>query len=156
MQGSSQGLTNEINILFWVIEKVNCCLFKKCFQRFCFKWKINVPNKPPKCCMVFFYCKSKTDGLNFTYQVNKVITYAQAIINYRMGIRRNNQLLFQSAMYKIPDLFHGRNHPFYQIIEVYSLCNYLSMSQKCNGWWGNPSHYHYQMIYSKEKTATLL
>lgn len=58
------------------------------------------------------------------------MTHAQAIINYRMGIRRNNQLLFQSAVYKIADLFLGRNHPFYQIIKVYSLCNYLSMPKE--------------------------
>ena len=65
------------------------------------------------------YCKSKSDNANFMYLVNQVTNYAQAIINFGMGMRRNNVKLSNSAVHKLSDLFHGRNHPFYQLIEVY-------------------------------------
>ena len=55
------------------------------------------------------------------YLLNQVTIYAQAIINYRMALRRNNSKLALSAVYKLSSLFHGRNHPFYQRIELYSL-----------------------------------
>ncbi len=52
--------------------------------------------------------------------------YAQAIMNYRMGIRRNNARLIKSALFKFMDLFYGRNHPTYQHIESYLI--FLDMS----------------------------
>ena len=69
----------------------------------------------------FSFCKSKSNFPNFMYLVNQVTTYAQAIINFRMAMRRNNHQLAQSAAFKLGDLFHGRNHPIYQLIDVYFL-----------------------------------
>ena len=48
------------------------------------------------------------------------MTYAQAFVNYCKSIQCNNQFLSESAVCKIPDLFHGQNHLFYQTIKVYS------------------------------------
>ena len=67
------------------------------------------------------YCSTKAANHNFMYLLNQVTLYAQAIINYRMALRRNNNKLALSAIYKLSSLFHGRNHPFYQKIELYSL-----------------------------------
>ena len=73
----------------------------------------------------FEYCKAKTNSPNFMYLLNQVTLYAQAIVNYRMALRRNNSDLALSAIYKLSSLFHGRNHPFYQQIELYSLVQSL-------------------------------
>ena len=69
----------------------------------------------------FEYCATQATNQNFMYLLNQVTLYAQAIINYRMSLRRNNNKLGLSAIYKLSSLFHGRNHPFYQKIELYSL-----------------------------------
>ena len=36
-----------------------------------------------------------------------------------MGVRRNNADLYKSGKYMTKELFHGRSHPKYQIIEIY-------------------------------------
>ena len=53
---------------------------------------------------------------NFIYLCNQVINYAFAIINFRMALRRNNLKFAHSA---VSDIFYGRVHPFYQLIEVH-------------------------------------
>lgn len=80
----------------------------------------------------FSYCKSKRDNPNFMYLVEQVTTYCQAIVNLRMAMRRNNQLLSLSATHKISEIFHGRNHPFYRTIALYSLSNFLSAPKEVN------------------------
>ena len=45
--------------------------------------------------------------------------YGQAIINYRMSLRRNNFDSGMSAIHKLSSLFHALNHPYYQLIELY-------------------------------------
>ena len=52
------------------------------------------------------------------YLLEMTTIYSQSIINFRMGIRRNNSLLVQSAKLMSRGLFHGRNHPRYQCIEI--------------------------------------
>ncbi|CAG2197472.1 unnamed protein product [Mytilus edulis] len=56
---------------------------------------------------------------NFTYMVDQVCKYSQGIINFRMANRRNNADLLKSAKYMTKEIFHGRNHPKYQMIELY-------------------------------------
>ena len=45
--------------------------------------------------------------------------HAFALINFRMALRQNNIKLYQSAVYKLSDVFYGRNNPFYQLINFY-------------------------------------
>ena len=46
MQRPSQGIVNTFDISFWSTERVNCDMFKKCFQRFCFMQKLIRFSKP--------------------------------------------------------------------------------------------------------------
>lgn len=47
-----------------------------------------------------------------------VTRYSQGILNFRIGIRRKNARLTESAKMMTRNLFHGRNHPKYQEIEL--------------------------------------
>ena len=42
---------------------------------------------------------------------DQITKYSQSILNFRMGIRRNNQQLIHSAKWMSKGLFHGRKHP---------------------------------------------
>ena len=55
---------------------------------------------------------------NFSYMYDQVCKYSQAIISFRMGTRRNNSQLIWSAKHTFKDVFHGRNHPIYSLIEI--------------------------------------
>ena len=55
----------------------------------------------------------------YSYQFEMTTKYAQGIMNFRMGVRRNNCQLVKSARYMTRGLFHGRNHPNYQKLEIY-------------------------------------
>ncbi len=48
----------------------------------------------------------------------QVTKYLQAIIHFRMGLRRNNSSLLQSSTFVFKGIFHGRRHPIYSLIEV--------------------------------------
>ena len=77
------------------------------------------------------YCHTeKSNNANFTYLLNQVALYAQAIINYRMALRRNNSFLALAAIHKLSTLFHGRNHPFYQLIELFSLVQAFQLPEE--------------------------
>ena len=65
------------------------------------------------------YVKTKTDSANYMYLFEMACKYCQGIINMRMAIRRNNHLLLQASKWMTKELFHGRNHPRYQDIEIY-------------------------------------
>ena len=65
------------------------------------------------------FVKTKTDSANYMYLFEMACKYSQGIINMRMAIRRNNHLLLQAAKWMTKELFHGRNHPRYQDIEIY-------------------------------------
>ena len=75
----------------------------------------------------FQFTKEKSNNPNFLYIFSQVATYAFAIVNFRMGMRRNNHMVMLSAVSKICGLFHGRNHPFYQLIEVYYMAQLFEM-----------------------------
>ena len=64
------------------------------------------------------YAKTYEDDPNYTY-LFEMTRYSQTIVNFRMGTRRNNSKLIQSAKYMSRGLFHGRCHPKYQLIEMY-------------------------------------
>ena len=71
------------------------------------------------------YAKSSERCANFLYMFEMTCKYSQGIMNFRMGIRRNNPELLQAAKWMTKELFHGRNHPKYQEIEMYE--NFVSM-----------------------------
>lgn len=64
-----------------------------------------------------FYCS--IDFPNYRYYFLQVTRFSQAIINFRMAVRRNNSDLIKSAKYMTKELFNGRSHPKYQSIEAY-------------------------------------
>ncbi|CAC5422487.1 unnamed protein product [Mytilus coruscus] len=66
---------------------------------------------------------------NLTYLMDQVGKYSQGIINLRMATRRNNASLLRSSMYMTKELFHGRQHPKYQIIELYDAIQYKMMPE---------------------------
>ncbi len=63
------------------------------------------------------YAKQRHDP-NFRYMFEMTLRYCQGIINLRVGIRRNNSKLIQSAKHMTKELFHGRVHPRYQDLEI--------------------------------------
>lgn len=56
---------------------------------------------------------------NFMYAQEQVFTYSMAIMNYRSGLRRNNNDLIMAGKTQFSTLFHGRNHPKYRYIDIY-------------------------------------
>ena len=66
----------------------------------------------------FVYYAKRSEDPNFRFMFEMVSRYSQGIFNYRMGIRRNNSLLVQSAKHMTKEIFHGRRHPKYQEIEM--------------------------------------
>ncbi len=64
-----------------------------------------------------FFAKARPDP-NFKYMFEMVARYTQGIFNYRMGVRRNHSDLVISGKVMTKGLFHGRNHPRYQEIEM--------------------------------------
>ena len=78
----------------------------------------------------FQFTKTKSNKPSFLYLFSQVTNYAFAIINFRMGIRRNNYKVTLSAVHKLGGLFHGRNHPFYQLIEVYYMSRLFTLQKE--------------------------
>lgn len=74
-------------------------------------------DKPTANGFLKFIC-SMEGNPNYMYMFEMVSRYSQSVINLRMGIRRNNTILIQSAKFMSKELFHGRNHPRYQQIEM--------------------------------------
>ncbi|MEW8547705.1 MAG: hypothetical protein AB2693_29710 [Candidatus Thiodiazotropha sp.] len=64
------------------------------------------------------FTKSMEGNPTYMYLFQMVSRYSQAIVNMRMGVRRNNSVLIQSAKFMSKGLFHGRTHPRYQQIEM--------------------------------------
>lgn len=89
--------------------------------------KMSSPNSNLSAAGFFEFTKSKTNDPNFLYLFSQVTTYAFAIINFRMGMRRNNYKVALSAVHKLGGLFHGRNHPIYQLIEVYFISHLFTL-----------------------------
>ena len=67
---------------------------------------------------------------NFLYMYLMVTRYTQGLLNFRMGVRRNNSQLIQSAKYMTKELFHGRSHPKYQQIEIHDTFQRLAMPRE--------------------------
>ncbi|KAJ8048815.1 hypothetical protein HOLleu_01285 [Holothuria leucospilota] len=74
------------------------------------------------------WSKSVTDP-NYQYMQEQVLRYAQAIINFREGIRNNNWSLIKTGLFKFAPLFHARNHPKYQQIELREAINEMILPE---------------------------
>lgn len=73
-------------------------------------------------------------------QVNYLISYvcsvyAQAILNFRMAVRRNNSALLLSAKHYSMGLFFGQNHPMYQKIAIFDFQQYIMMPAEVKALW---------------------
>ena len=77
----------------------------------------------------FFTCTHDkyVNNANIRYLTDQVCRLSQGIINFRMAVRRNNAELLHSSKYMTKELFHSRNHPKYQQIELYDHLQYLLM-----------------------------
>ncbi len=67
---------------------------------------------------------------NFGYLYDQISRYSQGIINFRMGIRRNNFMLVESARFMTKELFYGRNHPKYRDVELFQNIQQLFMPEQ--------------------------
>lgn len=56
---------------------------------------------------------------NVKYLHSQICRFSQGLINLRLGLRRNNALLVDSAKFHTKELFYGRPHPYYRKIELF-------------------------------------
>ena len=65
------------------------------------------------------YCEEKSSESDmFHFMSDITLRYAAGILHFRMGMRRNNQELVESARFMTKELLHGRHHPKYKNIEI--------------------------------------
>lgn len=62
--------------------------------------------------------------------MDQVCRFSQGIIHIRMAKRRNNSDLLKSAKYMTKELFHGRSHPKYQVIEIFDTIQDIMMPEE--------------------------
>ena len=82
-----------------------------------------------------FYKQSMASNTNAAYLQLQVFRFSQAIINFRMGMRRNNSQLVKSAQFYLKELFYGRCHPHYQNIELFDCIQYKFMPVEVKAVW---------------------
>ena len=74
------------------------------------------------------YYKQEDLDPNTKYLYQMCIVFGQAILNFRVAVRRNNSDLLHSAKHMSMGLFFGRNHPLYQQISLFDVEQYLMMA----------------------------
>ena len=74
-------------------------------------------NTQPSPDAYFSYAGEKDEVYQQHFEM--VFRFAISIIMFRMAIRRNNHHLAWSAKFKFRELIHARNHPKYQLLEIY-------------------------------------
>ncbi|VDI27589.1 Hypothetical predicted protein, partial [Mytilus galloprovincialis] len=79
-------------------------------------------------------CRQIRDGHIY---ICRFFRFSQAIINLRMGVRRNNSCLVQSAKFHLKELFYGRSHPHYRNIELFDTLQYHFMPDEVKNIWDN-------------------
>ncbi|XP_035690584.1 uncharacterized protein LOC118425675 [Branchiostoma floridae] len=67
---------------------------------------------------LFRWCP-KLESKNFMFLQQQINLYALAIRNFHVGTRRNNTEYIQAGVELFSPLFSGRNHPKYQLIDMY-------------------------------------
>lgn len=73
---------------------------------------------PPTPQSFFKYSMAKATNPNFVHTLTMILTYLQAILNFRAGLLCGNIDVVVSAKAVFAPLFHARNHPKYQEIEI--------------------------------------
>lgn len=73
---------------------------------------------PPTPQGFFKYSMAKATNPNFVHTLTMILTYLQAILNFRVGLRSGNIDAIVSAKAVFAPLFHARNHPKYKEIEI--------------------------------------
>ncbi|CAC5385977.1 unnamed protein product [Mytilus coruscus] len=68
---------------------------------------------------LLFYKEFMSSNQRWAYLHLWVFRFSQAIINLRIGVRRNNSCLLQIAKFHPKELFYGRSHPHYRNIELF-------------------------------------
>lgn len=85
------------------------------------------------------YKKELYTDSTFRHLFNLVSRFSQAIINFRMGVRRNNSELIRSAKFMSKELFFARNHPKYQSIIIHDELQYAMMPEVVKMAWDKHS-----------------
>ncbi|XP_071139288.1 uncharacterized protein [Mytilus edulis] len=86
---------------------------------------------------LLFYKEFMSSNPRWAYLHLQVFRFSQAIINLRMGVRRNNSCLVQSAKFHLKELFYGRSHPHYRDIELFDTLQYHFMPDEVKNIWDN-------------------
>ena len=84
---------------------------------------------------LIFFKTIMSSNPRWAYLHVQVLRFSQAIINLRMGIRRNNSDLVRSAKFHLKELFYGRSHPHYQSIELFDTLQYHFMPTEVKQIW---------------------
>ncbi|KAJ8017459.1 hypothetical protein HOLleu_45119 [Holothuria leucospilota] len=63
----------------------------------------------------------------YQYLQEQILTYVQGILNFRKGVRYNDKDMILAGKYKHAPVFHARNHPKYQLIELNEARNDIIM-----------------------------
>ncbi|VDI60410.1 Hypothetical predicted protein [Mytilus galloprovincialis] len=82
-----------------------------------------------------FYKEFLAHNSNHAFLHLQICRFSQAIINFRMGMRRNNAESEKHAKYHLKELFCGRFHPHYQTIELFDCIQYKFMSDEVKTVW---------------------
>ncbi|CAC5383293.1 unnamed protein product [Mytilus coruscus] len=83
------------------------------------------------------YKEFMSSNQRWAYLHLQVFRFSQAIINLRIGVRRNNSCLLQSAKFHPKELFYGRSHPHYRNIELFDTLQYHFMPDEVKNIWDN-------------------
>ncbi|KAK3085592.1 hypothetical protein FSP39_005806 [Pinctada imbricata] len=100
-----------------------------------------------------YYKANQASNPNYAYLNLQVCRFSQAIINFRMGIRRNNANLVASAKFHLKERFYGRFHPHYQNIEIFDSIQYHLMPAELLSL-GNPSEYGTKFVDIEKAIAS--
>ncbi|XP_041477204.1 uncharacterized protein LOC121425250 [Lytechinus variegatus] len=74
----------------------------------------------------FLLWSGNVKSARYKYLQEQMLTYMQAIFNLRAGIRHNDIARVIAGRVKFAHVFHARNHPKYQAIELTELSNFLA------------------------------
>ena len=73
------------------------------------------------------WAKRYTGNLTFTWLLHMVTRYCYGLFMFRRGMRHNNMALLLEARRLLTPIIHARNHPGYQVIELYEESDRLAL-----------------------------
>lgn len=81
------------------------------------------------------FCKEHSDVPQFQCLFEAVCRFSQAIVNFRIGTRRNNAALIHSAKHMTKEMFFGRSHQHYRKVELHDSLQYQLMPDELKDLW---------------------